>query len=101
MQLEAGENPNPEAEPALLSLWIEQGTAQAQWLLGCATDPLMQPCKGTAQQRQQDWQCDLHTLEGSTGDKVTVQKVGHLPWLLLLPWGLSFQAALLGCSVTA
>lgn len=97
MELETGENPNPEAELALPS---RSGfTAKAQWLRGCATEPeVMQPCKGTAQQRQQ---CDLHTLEGSTGDKVTVQKVGHLLRLLLLPWGLSFQAALLGCSVTA
>lgn len=61
----------------------------------------MQPYKGTAWQRQRGWRCDLHTLEGSAGDEVTAQEVGHLLWLLLLPCGLSFQAALLGCSVTA
>lgn len=48
-----------------LPLWIQHGTAQAQWLRGCVTGPVMQPCKGTAWQRQQGWGWDLHTLRAA------------------------------------
>lgn len=101
MELEAGENPNPEAEPALHS---PSGFSTALAKLGGSMVVSQSPqCSPTKAQpgRSRGAGSDLHTLEGSAGDEVTAQKVGHLLWLLLLPCGLSFQAALLGCSVTA